>query len=277
MKTTKRNDLLKIIAMVTMLIDHIGVLLLPEVRLLRTIGRIAFPIFGYQLALGYSKTSDRKRYRKRLLFFGLISQIPYMYLNFELEPGYFHFNVILYFWCITFILSVIDIIKESFKEDSKNILKGSLFIGLLVILVFLPEFLHFQWNDFYISYGTYGILMILVFYNFRENPSLVIVGYLVVTVISTTMTGVYYYNLNSQIGYFKSFGKLSEIWKIMIDYKDGLRKLEGYFFQARSFMAVIVIMGLSYFNPKIKLNKYIGYFFYPVHITILIILHILIY
>jgi hypothetical protein len=38
----KRNDILKVIAMVTMLIDHIGYLFFPNMMILRTIGRIAF-------------------------------------------------------------------------------------------------------------------------------------------------------------------------------------------------------------------------------------------
>ena len=43
---------LKIIACIFMVIDHIGVILLPDVELLRVIGRLSYPIFAYFLAEG---------------------------------------------------------------------------------------------------------------------------------------------------------------------------------------------------------------------------------
>ena len=94
---TRRNDILKILAMLKMLIDHIGVLLLPQYRVLRTIGRIAFPIFAYQISEGFRYTSDRTRYASRLLIFGLIAQIPYTWLSYDATFNPFHINVILYF------------------------------------------------------------------------------------------------------------------------------------------------------------------------------------
>ena len=64
---------LKLIAIITMLIDHIGAVLYPEIRWLRLIGRIAFPIFAYLVAEGFYKTSDIKKYLKRLFIFALVS------------------------------------------------------------------------------------------------------------------------------------------------------------------------------------------------------------
>lgn len=53
---TYRNDTLKLFAMLTMLIDHIGYMFFPKYRIFRTIGGLAFPIFAYQLSVGYMKT-----------------------------------------------------------------------------------------------------------------------------------------------------------------------------------------------------------------------------
>lgn len=52
---------LKIIAMITMLIDHIGVNLFPSVTIMRVIGRLSFPIFAYMIAEGCRYTRDRKK------------------------------------------------------------------------------------------------------------------------------------------------------------------------------------------------------------------------
>jgi len=84
MITKKESDFIKLVAMVAMLIDHIGVYLFP-LEILRIIGRISFPIFAYQIGVGYKMTSNRGKYIKRLLFFGVISQIPYFLLTEELR------------------------------------------------------------------------------------------------------------------------------------------------------------------------------------------------
>lgn len=60
-----------------MLVDHIGYFFLPSVEVLRIIGRLAFPLFGYALVQGERHTSNFSGYLFRLIIFTLISQIPY--------------------------------------------------------------------------------------------------------------------------------------------------------------------------------------------------------
>ena len=60
-----------------MTIDHLGAVLYPELRILRIVGRISFPLFTYLLTLGVESTSNLKNYFIRLFAFGIISQIPY--------------------------------------------------------------------------------------------------------------------------------------------------------------------------------------------------------
>ena len=86
------SDALKLIAIVTMLIDHIGAaILLPAgmmavntlnswidiYGLSRSIGRTAFPIFVFLLVEGFFHTHSRKKYFGRLLLFALLSEIPF--------------------------------------------------------------------------------------------------------------------------------------------------------------------------------------------------------
>lgn len=82
---------LKVIAVITMLIDHIGVLLHPDhillftvfgkkitlYWLLRMIGRMAFPIFAFLIVEGYKHTHSRVRYGVSLLAFAALSEIPF--------------------------------------------------------------------------------------------------------------------------------------------------------------------------------------------------------
>ena len=50
------HGLLQLAAMVTMVIDHIGVVFFPGLKILRVIGRIAFPLFCWGIAVGAEKT-----------------------------------------------------------------------------------------------------------------------------------------------------------------------------------------------------------------------------
>lgn len=66
---------LRVIALVTMLIDHIGNVF--GIMEFRCIGRISFPIFAFLIVNGYRHTHNPKKYLLRLAAFALISEIPY--------------------------------------------------------------------------------------------------------------------------------------------------------------------------------------------------------
>ena len=72
------TGLLKIIAMVCMIIDHVGARLYPRVMELRIIGRIAFPLYMWCLVVGVCFTRSRGRYALRLLLVGALAQPFYM-------------------------------------------------------------------------------------------------------------------------------------------------------------------------------------------------------
>lgn len=73
---------LKGIAAALMLTDHVGAIQLPEVPVLRCVGRLAFPIFAFFIAEGYAHTRDFGRYFRRLAILAVVSEIP-----FNLENG----------------------------------------------------------------------------------------------------------------------------------------------------------------------------------------------
>ncbi len=77
----KRNGIsqegLKLLACISMLVDHIGAALLPDVIALRILGRLAFPLYCFLLAQGVRHTSDPVRYGLRLLIAMVVAELPF--------------------------------------------------------------------------------------------------------------------------------------------------------------------------------------------------------
>lgn len=76
---------LKVIALVSMLTDHSAYYLLEHETTLyeamRSFGRIAFPVFAFLIAEGFSHTRNRLRYFLTLLGFAVASEVPWLLLN----------------------------------------------------------------------------------------------------------------------------------------------------------------------------------------------------
>ena len=71
------NNVLKIIACITMLLDHMGFILFPQYPIFRIIGRIAFPIFAFLLAEGCYYTKNKLRH----FIVNLILLEPFVHVN----------------------------------------------------------------------------------------------------------------------------------------------------------------------------------------------------
>ncbi|MBN2899276.1 MAG: hypothetical protein JXO44_10930 [Clostridia bacterium] len=287
--TSKRNDVLKLIAIITMVIDHIGAAFFPDMMLFRTIGRIAFPIFAYQLAIGYKHTSNLSAYTKRLFIFGCISYVPYIYfLGDGLDPNPLAFNVIFLLLAGVGALILYDKASDYFKHFQKThqglyIFKGLLISLSLILYILLPELLTLTVPHFMFSYGTYGLLLMLSFHIFEERALPLLISFFFITIGTTYLKVLRYALQGVPHDMMPSMARTilqqhsGDLFYNMITYNNGLKTLQGYFFQARSIMAYAFIIPLGNKRFNFTLNKYVGYWFYPVHISLILVVSYLLY
>lgn len=159
------NAQLKYWAVLTMLIDHIGAVLIEgtalyEIRgfyilniILRLIGRIAFPIFCFLLVEGFEHTKSRKHYMFRMLIFAFLSELPFDLAVFgQLE--FSHQNV---FFTLFLALVMLSLLERCTKKTQV--------VFVVFLFSILAEVLH---SD----YSYLGILLIAILYLLREKDQL---------------------------------------------------------------------------------------------------------
>jgi hypothetical protein len=146
------NFILKALACILMLIDHIGAVFFPKILLLRVIGRLAFPIFSFLLVEGYVKTSNFTKYASRLILFAFISQYPFK-LAFNIQS----YNI---FYTLLAGLMALYVLDYKFYEDK---LKNTIMKVLVVFTISMFT------EQIHTDYGYYGVLMIVIFKLFREQ------------------------------------------------------------------------------------------------------------
>ncbi len=228
------SNALKILAMAFMLLDHLWATIVPGNQWMTAVGRLAFPIFAFMISEGYVHTSDFKKYAKRLLIFGLISEIPFNLMGAGALINPFHQNVM--FTLLLGLLSIREI--DRFKQDFK--VKTGIFCLLKVALFLLIGTVGF------VDYGAMGILVIIAFYVFRD----VKFGRL--------------FQLASLVLLFIVFFKGLQI-VIPIAGHEFLFPMQGF--------GVLSMIPICLYNGKkgadSKLLKHAFYWFYPVHMAVI--------
>lgn len=146
------GNAIKIIGAVTMLIDHLGLILFPEYEILRIIGRIAFPLFAFMISEGARYTKSKWKYLGIIALFGVLCQLPMIILFWD-----FHLNVF-----VTFTLSIIGIYaldyfkKQAFAKERHHL---SVLLGVLACIgAFFVIYASTRDVFFHVDYGFYGAL-----------------------------------------------------------------------------------------------------------------------
>ena len=142
--------ILKLIGIICMLCDHIGDAFIGHFSFLNLIGRIAFPIFAFQLVQGYIHTHNTKKYILRLFIFACISQIPFMLFLSTFRNNYY-LNI--------FFTLTLGIISLYLFDKVKNHYIGTLLVSLICVIAYL----------IHVDYGYFGVLVIFMFYILKDK------------------------------------------------------------------------------------------------------------
>lgn len=157
------NNALKIIAMVSMLIDHIGLILFPQHQIFRIIGRIAFPIFAYMIAEGCFYTKNRKKYFLMIAILGIFCQAISTITTHSL-----YMNILITFSLSIAVIFSIDNFKE--KKNMPSFISAACTIAGVVFLSYIAPLI-FKSSGFKVDYGIWGVL-IPVFVYFSPTKAL---------------------------------------------------------------------------------------------------------
>ena len=161
---------LKLLALITMVIDHTASVLLRDsavvllsfgskslslYQAMRTIGRLAFPLYAFLLVEGFQHTRDRRKYGFRLLAFALISEIPW---NLEHSGTWTYASQNVFFTLFLGFLGLC-LTERLAERGSASWKPAGALIGLFLVSVLLRA-----------DYGCTGFGFILLLYLLRQTP-----------------------------------------------------------------------------------------------------------
>lgn len=175
----RRRDIsgfaLKMIAIITMAIDHIGAIIVENMAVqkqaqalwtldswLRGIGRLAFPLFCFFIVEGFYHSHDRRKYALRLLIFAAISEVPF---DLAFNGGFFYKDYNNVMW--TLLLGLLSIwALDTFFRKIREKFSGSPAMGLEILSIAAVTLAADLIEEFILNsdYGIGGVVAIMIIY-----------------------------------------------------------------------------------------------------------------
>lgn len=233
---------LKMIAVLTMLIDHIGAVFFPQYIAFRIIGRIAFPIFAFFVAEGARKTKSIEKYMGKMLLFAILTEIPF---DLAFHRRLFDISGQNVMW--TFFVALLGIaisrkimswynsrIRTSFAGNEIKSHDQESYLLLLLLMGPMMGLAYYLQTD----YDWYGVAMVYLFYLLYKKKAIKFFAVAGLTILYSALYTLHF----------------------------------GYFFWAQYLQCCCIISFLFLFfykGEQGKKWKYFFYFFYPMHLLLL--------
>ena len=236
----ENKDFIKILAVLFMIVDHIGVAFFPDKYELRLLGRIAFPLFAWGMVTGVEYTRNIWKYALRVLTVGIISQPCFM---FGMNHKLYELNVF-----ATLLLGLLGI--AAIRENRF----GSRYWGpVLAVLISCAV---------KVDYGFQGVLLILLLYGGRKSRSSiasVMIAYCLYWGFGTvSLQQVFGVPMIKQVSFLpqgqKLFAHIAQIqfWAIL--------------------SLPVMLLPMRSRKEGFHLPAWLGYSFYPAHLLIIAVI-----
>ena len=161
------GNALKIIALITMTIDHVGEMLFPKIAILKILGRIAFPIFAFAIAEGCFYTRNKVKHFLMVFILGVLCQIVYC-INYKS----LYIGILLIFSVSIALIYLFDKATKS-KKVSWWVLLG-VCVGLTAFVMnVLPTLL--PNSKLFFDYGAPGAILPVFIYAFKGKWQKIII------------------------------------------------------------------------------------------------------
>lgn len=231
-RTGLSGNKLKVIAMASMFLDHVGAVVIEPVfytlwtqegsgngmqfyvvnRALRAAGRVAFPIYCFLLIEGFLHTRDGKRYLVRLGLFAAVSEIPF---DLAMTGEWVNFQQQNVFFTLSASLLMLLLMRQSQRRPAVSLLV----LAGTCILTWMAR----------CDYGAVGPLMIGLMYYFKKDKTM-----------------------------FYLTGMVTA----------GIESARGFLCGIFAYLPISLYNGK---RGKMQL-KWFPYFFYPLHLSVLVII-----
>lgn len=250
------GSVLRIIATIAMLIDHIALMIVgngilygyrPDIHevalatpegknwyilyvIMRSIGRLAFPMFCFLLVEGFIHTKNLFKYILRLIVLAIISEIPYnlvcgnAVLYFEKQNTIFTFVLALF---MLLIVKKIDVIRD---ERICNIIKTI----IVAIVSGISYALH-------LDYCISGIILIFCIYFFRNDKNLQMMSVFIISFL------ISFVEPGASLRYF-GVGALSTLILFLYNDKVGFLYRYRWIYYLLYPLHLIILYGVVFFT-----------------------------
>lgn len=225
--------LIKLVAMVTMLIDHTGAIFFPGVPEMRIIGRIAFPLYCFGIVMGFAHTRSWPKYALRLFIGALVTQPCFML---ALDHQLLELNVM-----FTLLLGLLSIVGMREKRYFSHIWAPLACLAIAAV----------QQMD----YGWRGVLLIQLMYLAQASRG----G------LAALMTAfcLYWGSASQQVSRF--FGLVLNVQGAI----SGVMSMVFSFLRLQGLALLSLPLMIIPTNTGIRIPKWLSYSFYPAHLLLL--------
>lgn len=278
------NTRLKIIALITMLLDHIWIFFPLVPYLFHILGRISAPLFLYCCVVGFTNTRNKKSYILRLYVFSIIMTILNCFLFDSLDDFYFNFIRSL------FVLAICCLTIEVFKKQNhqlKKILLVFWFIQAIIVFLLLTNLLIFTSDKLFLIFltmlgspivlegGIFFVILGILMFLFQNSKIKLSIAF-----ICATLAYILAYNFSFllKISHWLDFnisriaGNLFIIFCELFESAHPAFVSDSFIENPQWLMILALPFIVLYNHERGKGIKKFFYIFYPLHLIVLVIL-----